>query len=131
MAFGGASEHVLHALGAASEPISQAGVYAASMATMGLFGASFGINRDVFRKIFDRTDKLFKGIVGNSHEIEKVIETKQPVVKPIVNIENPVSTIVYDTYADTPLPNPHHRDKVLEQARQALLSMDHTKAVPH
>lgn len=131
LAYGGVSEHLLSGLGFAGEEMTHAGVYAASMTSMGLFGASFGINRDIFRKVFDKTDLLFKGIVGDSKEPAKAVEQAQAVAKQTEKPEAPITTVVYEGYADYPQSDTHHRDKVLAQAKQALLSMDHTKAVPH
>jgi len=136
LAFGGVSEHVLHGLGYAGEELSHGGVLAASMGSMGLFGASFGINRDIFRRVFDTTDLLFKGIVGNSPEPSKAAgkgvapEAAAPSA-PSAGAENVVTAVVYEAYADYPQSDTHHRDRVLAQARQALLSMDPTKAIPH
>jgi len=68
LASGGIAGHILGALGVAAESgaLGTMGTYALSMLTMGLFGASFGVNRDIFRDVFDRTDLMFRGIVGKS-----------------------------------------------------------------
>jgi hypothetical protein len=131
LAFGGVSEHLLGGLGFAGEEMSHAGVYAASMTSIGLFGASFGINRDIFRKIFDKTDLIFKGIIGDGPEPAKAASVAKAPVKQVENPEPAITTVVYEGYADYPQSDTHHRDKVLAQAKQALLSMDHTKAIPH
>jgi|GEM_PF-4389210 len=134
LAFGGLAGHVLHALGAvAPEAIAHAGIgtYAASMTTMGLFGASFGINRDIFRQVFDNTDLWFRGMFSRSKERGKEVDSAHAAAKPVEKADHAITTIVYDTYADYPQSDTYHRDKVLSSAKQALLSMDHTKAVPH
>ena len=127
LAGGGLAGHALHALGFAAEPLADAGTYAASMIAMGLFGASFGVNRDIFRAVFDKTDLLFKGIIGNDREPAKCVDSLQQTVKQSIS-ESPITTVVY---TDFPQSDTYHRDKVLAQAKQTLLSMDHTKAIPH
>lgn len=132
------TEAVGEALGAAAGSASTPALYATSMATFGLFGASFGINRDYFRQVFDKTDLLFRGIVPGQ-EGGKTIETPivarssaaQPPITDHALQEPPISTIIYDTMDDYPRSDTYHRDRVLASARQALLSMDHTKSVPH
>lgn len=42
-----------------------------------------------------------------------------------------IATVVYDSLLDTPFSDTHDREKALTTARQALLTMDHTKAVLH
>ncbi len=131
LTLGGVSEHLFSNLGFAGEHMSEAGMYAASMTSMGLFGASFGINRDIFRKVFDKTDLLFKGIIPDGNEPSKTVAISQSIEKQSEKTETPITTVVYEGYADYPQSDTHHRDKVLAQAKQALLSMDHTKAIPH
>ena len=126
LAGGGLAGHALEAVGLATD-LSQPAIYVASMTTLGLFGASFGVNRDIFRAIFDKTDLLFKGIISNSRERAKSIDSPQPAVKQALS-ESPITTVVY---TDFPQSDTYHRDKVLAQAKQTLLSMDHTKAIPH
>lgn len=71
----------------------------------------------------DKTGYLFKGVLPLG---------KAPVKAPELSVnspESPITTVVYDSLrqqSDT-----HHRDLVLAQARSALLSLDHTKAIPH
>jgi len=125
------SEHVIEAFGGAAEPLSKAGTIGTMLAT-GLFGASFGINRDIFRNIFDRTDHLFKGIiVPDGKDLNKTIESSQQVVTSKEKDENTITTVVYDNYSDRPQSDTHYRNMVLTQAKEVLLGMDHTKARPH
>ena len=126
----GAGEILGMIVGESAKSLSTGAIFATSMTTLGLFGASFGINRDIFREIFDRTDHLFKGILsmGRSHAPE--IAQAQNVSTPTKPNQN-ISTIVYDSIPDYPKSDTFHRDKVLASAKQALLSMDHTKSVPH
>lgn len=115
--------------------LSGGAVLAASMVTLGLFGASFGINRDMFRQVFDKTDRLFKGLTGKSNGVSHAVapEPVQMADKPIEKQPNTaVTTVVYDNSpVEYPKSDTYHRDKVLASAKQALLSMDHTKAIPH
>ena len=133
VATGGAA-HILASVGVASGVvIPKASLTAASMTIMGLIGASFGINRDAFRQIFDKTDLLFKGIIANYKERQtaRAQEIDISTGKTTEFKEPPVNTIMYDAYPDYPQSETYHRDKVLASAKQALLSMDHTKSVPH
>lgn len=105
----------------------------ASALTMGLAGASFGINRDAFRKIFDKTDTLFKGMfdlgIGKEEQLETGKMVSASKEKPL---EKPLKTLVYhNSGIDYPVSETHHQDKVLANARQALASMDHSTASRH
>ena len=159
LASGGIAGHVLAALGAAGEGgvLSTVGVYAASMLTMGLFGASFGVNRDIFRDVFDRTDLMFRGIVGQGKKPDPVagmVEYKATEKTPEKAAEKtaeqpaasapsqeaqpqePVNVVIpqekqSDSQVKYPESQTYHRDKVMASARNALLSMDHTKSIPH
>ena len=132
LAFAGASAHILGALGAAEGTISTMGTYVASMTVLGLAGASYGINRDVFRQIFDKTDLLFKGLLEKSnHKYQALSQAPAQEQVPTVAKEAPVTTFVYDGALEYPKSDTYHRDKVLASAKQALLSMDHTKSIPH
>lgn len=42
-----------------------------------------------------------------------------------------IATVVYDSLLDVPFSDTHDRETALATARQALLSMDHTKAILH
>ncbi len=102
--------------------------------TMGLVGASFGINRDIFRKIFDKTDLLFKGMVAmktpRQPKQEQNLMISASAERPLEKM--PVKTLVYtDSNIEYPISETHHRDKVLANARQALAAMDHTTASRH
>lgn len=58
----GAGDLFLHEVFTTSLGLSEAAIPAAITATSTAIGASFGINRDVFRKIFDVTDCWFMGL---------------------------------------------------------------------
>jgi len=123
--------------------ISGAPLFAASAAIFGVIGASFGISRDLFRMVFDKTDTIFKGIVdadkGKKHKT-KAPEVAQEIVQPL-DLQRPlIRTIVYpDMGTDTPKSTTHFRDanpSKLDKgfafaANEALNSLDHTQAVGH
>jgi hypothetical protein len=117
---------------------STAGVVAASTTIMGLFGASFGINRDYFRKIFDRTDLWTKGLINH----KKVAEHQEEAGKQFEasnglshsrKTEADVATAVAPAgdYLDYPASATFHRDRVIKASAQALQELDHTRATPH
>lgn len=117
---GGVAGHVMEGLRMHAAEAS----YAAVMTTMGLFGASFGINRDMFRQVFDKTDLLFKGILsGKSREpqIDLAPEKTQAPEKP-KEIELPIVTLVESGQTNT-----YHRER-LASMKLALLNMDHREA---
>lgn len=122
LALGGFDTMLLHHLGGAGHALEGMG-HLATVAATGLFGASFGINRDIFKQVFDKTDLLFKGLTKDEPAKEKV----QAIEKPVY----PVTTIVYEHAEEHTRCDTYHRDKVLASAKQALLSMDHTKSIPH
>lgn len=133
--FGHLTEPVMAELGSAalkSGRFSEISEYAFSMIAMGAIGASFGVNRDIFRKAFDKTDMLFKGLVKETffgkapaiaaqkeQHIDKSTENKQ------------FATVVYERQIEYPASDTYHRDKALASAKKALLSMDHTNSIPH
>jgi hypothetical protein len=142
LASGGVAGHVLGLLGAAGEGgvLSTVGVYAASALSMGLFGASFGVNRDMFRSVFDKTDLMFRGIVSKSKASEQIIEAPAPapVQQAVQTTEKspevvamPAQETKQQSQVEYPASETYHRDKVVASARQALLTMDHTKAISH
>jgi hypothetical protein len=135
---GGAAGIILgHILGgeAAVHALGATGVFAASVATMGALGASFGINRDLFRRVFDKTDLLFKGIT-NKTSISKLeqdqINAGLAVQQKLMSKDNEIATAVMPEYSGVQYPKSetHFRDKVLPAAQRALLSFDHTRATP-
>lgn len=103
---------------------------AASALTVGLIGASFGINRDSFRKIFDKTDSLFRGMFDFTQPTQRAPEQAITIN---ASVERPkVKTLVYpDAGIDYPTSETHHQDKVMQNARQLLAAMDHTTASRH
>ncbi len=107
---------LLHPLG----HIAQAEAPIAGSIVGGTLGASFGINRDIFRRVFDKTDRLFKGIV-TSNEGAAACEPGRECATPQVLMEQAPANNRSKTY---------FRDKIgAEQARRALLAMDHTNSI--
>lgn len=134
LAFGGASAKIFETIGI--KGLSGAATHLASIITFGMFGASFGINRDIFRKTFDQTDLMFKGIIFNKQVKQKQIEAGQAVEKEIKNeekneLEKAIATQDFQGAINYPESNTYHRDRVLAAAEKALLSFDHTRATPH
>jgi len=127
LAFGGTAEHLLQFMGKAGEPLLKAGgavINTAIITGMGLFGASFGINRDIFRRVFDQTDLWFKGLVTHpgrqqGQSIEQSREKTETA---------PIVTVVYPDLPDYPSSDTHHRDK-LAAAKLALLNLDPNKTM--
>lgn len=118
------STHILAGV-IAAEVITKAGVFAASVVGMSAFGASFGINRDAFRHVFDQTDMWFKGMLsrqngGHAHDVE--IAKVPP--------KREVTTVVSDNFIAYPTSETYHRDRVLAAAEKALQNFDHTRATP-
>lgn len=115
----------------------------ASTTMFGLFGASFGINRDIFRKIFDQTDLWFDGLLFNKEAKSQQVESGKEVVKhnghgdkkkaeengkqeaPVV-----ATAVMPEGYIDYPKSSTFHRDRVLSASEKALLGFDHTRATP-
>jgi hypothetical protein len=112
--------------------------YLASALTFGTIGASFGISRDLFRKVFDITDLLFKGFTGDVGKQKQLqpqqeiclnsnIERPQTIQKP-----QPVSTLVsYDSGLEYPTSDTFHRDQLAARAAQTLAALDHGVATRH
>lgn len=133
----GGTAHLLAGLGLMAEHGAAAGglgQYAASMLAIGALGASLGINRDVFRRMFDKTDLWFKGIIGGKqHDI--VTQKQIAAGKAILGNSHSdpgIATITapYEGHIDYPTSSTYHRDKIKAAAEKALLSFDHTRATP-
>ncbi len=132
----GLATHLLGDMLAHGGLLEGVGAYAASMAAFGALGASFGLNRDLFRRIFDKTDLWFKGIGSHKAIKEQQIAEGEKIEKEHKNgVEEPqvATTVIPESQAGTidyPKSNTYHRDKVLAAAEKALLSFDHTRATP-
>jgi hypothetical protein len=140
-AYTGAAEHILGKLVAEGGVLHGLGIATASMGTFGALGASFGLNRDLFRRIFDKTDMWFKGVT--SREATKAVEDQQKAAGQAIEeeLENGKNGNGHDKQAkvlpsyesmiDYPESSTYHRDRVLAAAEKALLTFDHTRATPH
>ncbi len=107
------------------------GIMAVSTATFGAMGASFGINRDVFRKIFDHTDVLARGMTRRLGLTEaQQAQVTQP-EQPEKYTETGVSTVLLEPQITYPESTTYHRDKVIAQAKQTLLGMDTSQLPKH
>jgi hypothetical protein len=127
LAFGALATPAIAAMSAAGT-ITGVGVYTASVVSMGLFGASFGINRDIFRHVFDKTDLWFKGVFerkNGGHVADVKLHHDAAAKAP-----SEVTTLVSDNFVAYPSSDTYHRDRVLAAAEKALLSFDHTRATP-
>ncbi len=128
---GGVIEHVVgHAI---IDQLGPLGIATVSAATFGAFGASFGINRDVFRKIFDATDMMYRGRAGDPVHAKMVTRSKekaQEIEKPQEAEQPAPQTVLFDGHMTYPPSETYHRDKYAA-AKQVLQEMDHTKMSPH
>lgn len=133
LAWGGGAAALLHLLGHGVIVNEGAGLFAATMGVGGLIGASFGINRDMFRQVFDKTDLWFRGIIKNGRARGKQMtayvaaKEKSPEIARVATVTAPLE---YEGHIDYPTSSTYHRDKVLAAAEKALLSFDHTRATP-
>jgi hypothetical protein len=105
--------------------LSTTAQFAATMIPMGLFGASFGINRDLFRRIFDKTDLWFKGLFISNHN--GVTPPQQSVEKSKEKSESPSVVTVVLPGDDSPA-STYHQDKY-KLAKMALLNLDPSKTI--
>ena len=139
----GSADALLHGLTGSHGALGTIGTFAASMASFGALGASFGINRDLFRRIFDKTDLMTKGIISNDLVKEQQVESGQRLSKGHGKEDDTIVTrndakddkndkkqAAYEGIA-YPESDTYYQDKVLAAAEKALLSFDHTRATPH
>jgi len=136
LAGGGFTGEILHALGVGgtSGGLGAAGLgeYLVSMASMGAIGASFGINRDIFRQTFDTTDLGFRGFVSHQHS-RNVLLGKDKQVEHMVQTAHDIertAPAVPPSPIDYPESGTYHQDKYAA-AKQALQSMDIASLRPH
>ncbi len=126
----GAAEHALSALSGGAAPLSEAGIFAASVTTLGLLGASFGVNRDVFRKVFDKTDLWFRGLTRRSPQMAVEPEPIKSAGITVPEAPKVATAVGFSSPIEYPQSQTFHRDRVLAAAEKALLSFDHTRATP-
>lgn len=135
LAGGGYVGEILHGLGLAGteSSLGMLGEYLAGMTAMGAIGASFGINRDIFRQAFDKTDIWFRGFVSHDHSKKVLLDTpalQQAHEQACENKQEARQTVVYDGHINYPESETHYRDKYAA-AKQMLKDMDHTKMLPN
>jgi hypothetical protein len=125
----------IHTLGLTSLEGAAAAVIAPlSTAVMGLFGASFGINRDYFRRIFDTTDLWSGGFLSHKkvaehqEEAGKVFEKENGLEHKAADVATAVAP---NGYLDYPASGTFHRDRVIAASQKALVDLDQTRATPH
>lgn len=126
---GGFAGHILETLGHSATEGLKGLEAAAAIVTTGLFGASFGINRDLFRKVFDKTDMLFRGLF-KSESRDKQLTAIQEKAKTRENPymakdkDNRIATVVYEGYIDYPASGTHWREAAIKDANKAFHSLD-------
>lgn len=131
LAAGGGAAHLLESLGTAQEGLSATSTYIASITACGAVGASFGINRDIFRQIFDQTDMWFRGFLSHAHSRATLLGKEPQHSQTIASPAEEKQTILYDPQPSHPLSDTHFRDQQIARAQKALLDMDHTQMSPH
>jgi len=113
--------------------LGESAIMATSIAAFGAMGASFGLNRDFFRKVFDKTDLWFDGIIHSKYHAqvrESQVKAGKEVIEEINEHSAVATAVIPDNSLDYPKSETHFRDKVLPAAQRALLSFDHTRATP-
>lgn len=128
LGMGGLTTHLLEGLGVAEGALGKLGATLASATALGAVGASFGVNRDLFRQVFDKTDLWTRGFASHEHSV-RVLKGHEKATEKSSEIE-PKQSIVYNSPIQYPESETHHQD-VLSAGRKALMEMDHTKMSPH
>jgi len=118
----GAAATVFLGLGTKAAAIPFVAVYAAAIGTMGLLGATLGINRDIFCRIIKRSP---------APEACKLVVNQPYITRSSTTHDGTINTIIYEDMPDYPRSDTFPRDQMLASARHTLLSMDHTKSIPH
>lgn len=143
VAFAGGQGHALVDLLGPHLSLSVEAANTAIVTAGAALGASFGINRDVFRKIFDVTDCWFMGVADgkcSTEDIAHALGKEPPKLAPhkplatnnqLLGVSGTPSPIVSES-SIAEQQTTRYTDKILaEKARNALLSMDHTTALRH
>lgn len=137
---------VKHILSESAATAAAASIPLAMTATGAAIGASFGISRDLFRAVFDVTDRWFMGVMTISPSEKQPAHTQTRTYN--VTLPTPpapeqtssqwsaptqrvlMSPSPDVTLTESPiLSSTYTRDKLAAAARQALLGMDHTTAM--
>ncbi len=148
--FSGTGEHVLtEVLNLSLAESTTASIPLATTLLGASVGASFGLSRDWFRAVFDVTDRWFMGVVGEdqiacaptrSRSPTRTYTLTSPSASHTADVANaawqaPTQRVLMSPSPDVTLTESpilsatHHRDKLANAARQALLGMDHTTAM--
>ncbi len=99
----GAGHVAEHGAKAATATLGNIGAGALLTTTGAAIGASFGINRDLFRNVFDTTDRLFKGILPGEEATlaqGKSVETPAP-AKAAPEIREPARSVAEEPVKST------------------------------
>jgi hypothetical protein len=107
---------------------------AATMTVMGLFGASFGINRDLFRGVFDKTDLLFKGITKRSPSIEPqqaMNQAQEAAPQKAPEKESSIATAVFYADGEAQKSGTYHADKITAERKAILLGYNPGQTPAH
>lgn len=149
---------VEHFLGVGAETASGTAFLAktAMISSGAALGATFGVSRDIFRKIFDVTDCWFMGVVDGTCNNQEIAQAKGKTYEPLpsskpvkheflsgisdqalLSTESPQNPdvptpLVHNAFIIEPQQSSYFQDKIDAQtARKALLSMDHNTARMH
>lgn len=152
---GGPGEHFIAELmsNAFAHEVSAGVANTTLIASGAALGGSFGVSRDIFRKVFDVTDCWFMGVGSGNCNNQEIAEAKGKVFEPLETHKPRPVTAQYQLDpnvippgpkdAGTPSPeisnvfitepqSTYFRDKISkEEAQLALLGMDHTSAMRH
>ena len=129
LAFGGVPKELLELAGTeAAQQLSGSwtGTLAATSTVGALAGASFGINRDIFRKVFDITDHWFRGILIPGKEDVSPAPAIEQARAAEIQVQSTPAVVV----EEKPKPETYFRDKIAT-AQRALAEMDHSQAIRH
>lgn len=122
-------EHTL-GHGASLASLSTGQLIASSSIVGGTLGASFGINRDLFRQVFDVTDRLFKGIIVPSNVKGAAPEIAQE--PQVAQAKEEPGRVLIEPAAEPQRSETYFRDRLSrETAHRTLLAIDHTTAIRH
>ncbi len=123
--FGSRLIQVLHQTGFRMTNVS---VYASIMTLTSLVGATIGMSRTRKAK---RTKNALKPSPAADKEASNVLDFHQVIVKQTEVDSSIIGTMVYENLPEQMHTDTNLRDKVLAQARQALLNMDPSKVIHH
>ncbi|NBX03268.1 MAG: hypothetical protein EBR02_04250 [Alphaproteobacteria bacterium] len=105
--------------------------YTASISVMATFGASFGINRDYFRAVFDKTDKWFKGVSYAEKDTTQEPRLEQQLAPVVKSSAHDISTAVLYSNNVPERSGTYHRDHLSASRAKILLGFDPGATRPH